>query len=61
MSKKMKKGSKKRSYEEFDLVDEPVAKPQRKIVVSSDDDADLEARPGELEIAGGSARAGNPP
>ena len=61
MSKKMKKGSKKRSYEEFDLVDEPVAKPQRKIVVSSDDDADLEARPGDLEIAGGSARAGNPP
>jgi len=45
MSKKMKKGSKKRSYDEFDLVDEPLAKPHKKIVVSSDDDA-AESRPG---------------
>jgi len=47
MSKKIKGSSKKRNYDEYDLVEEPVAKPHKKIILSSDDDA-VESRPGSL-------------
>jgi hypothetical protein len=47
MSKKIKGSSKKRSYDEYDLVEEPVAKPHKKVILSSDDDA-VESRPGSL-------------
>ncbi len=41
----MRKRSKERSYEEIDLVEEPVAKPHKKVLDNSDDDA-VESRPG---------------